>query len=792
MRQKRAAALSSAGPRWDKAVTVLFSVFLLFLMHLSTEPFSVAAAFAALALCIGRAPWRLGRERFCVPVLGLLAFMALYGAAAIYSPFGGTAAREFGWALTAFAVSVLVLLRLEKRHIRGLLWGFAAVCGVIGLLCTSSACDGPLFRMFCGLAGFFGVDGVYGGISQVAGRVNGIYNDANVSASILALGTLVSLCLVQTSEDRRQRLAACVLVSVCASGILLSLSRGAVLCFALALLVWLIAAGKGRRLRLFLLMAVSALGTAVFSMLAMSLMSSGSVLPNLLAIAAGGAVFALDWAVGERLTGLFAGHKKALLAAAACFVAAVLAYAVAATQITGAYTMKGAAIDRALSLAPGTYTASGDWDGDIYVNVIARSRLEVLQSRGRYTALYSGFLDGLSFTVTGEEYELTIQLSGEPGCEVRRVVFSDGTELRLGYPLLPESLANRLQGNFFAGNSFLLRLQFDKDAWRIFCQSPLIGRGLGSTDNLYPAVQPFYYTSRYAHNHILQIMANMGLAGLAAFLTFIGGVLWLLVKALRKERDPLAAMLLACWVMMNTHSLMEINFSLQAYQCAAYVLLLAPVILYGEPLSEKGAKSGGAAVCAAAWLYLAAFGGLMGLRQSVQRSSDTLRATSMDQLLNALDGYAKKDVFDPAPYQLEYAATALQEGSGRYDVKMLAYVEKLRTSGSYPGCSGLLEYYYLPAGDFRGLFACSRECLLQRASYEEIWNGQAEFYRTEVLPAAGEENMAEFTEGVLAFQALLTETNQGRMEEIVLTEENQAFISAVCGGASYGELTGRS
>ena len=154
--------------------------------------------------------------------------------------------------------------------------------------------------------------------------------------------------------------------------------------------------------------------------------------------------------------------------------------------------------------------------------------------------------------------------------------------------------------------------------------------------------------------------------------------------------------------------------------------------------------------------------------------------------MSALDSYAKRDVFDPAPYQLEYVATAVEDSSGQYDVKMLEYVEKIRSSGNYPSCSGLPRYYYLPTGDFKGLFECSRECLLQRASYVDVWNGQAEFYREQVLPAAGEAHIDEFAEGVLAFQALLEEVNQSHLVELDLTEENRAFVDLVVSGTNQG------
>ena len=98
----------------------------------------------------------------------------------------------------------------------------------------------------------------------------------------------------------------------------------------------------------------------------------------------------------------------------------------------------------------------------------------------------------------------------------------------------------------------------------------------------------------------------------------------------------------------------------------------------------------------------------------------------------------------------------------------------------------MLTYYYLPAGDFQSLFECSRECLLQRASYAEVWNDQLAFYRDKVLPAAGEEKVDTVIEGVLAFQTLLAEVNQDRVEKIVLAEKNQAFVDLVSSAPSLG------
>lgn len=791
MKRKNNWGMALTGPRWDAAAAVFFSILLFLCMHAWTEPFAVGMAVLALVLTLGRTPWRLARERFCVPALGFLAYVVLYGISAVWSPFGASSPREFRGALIAFAVAALVFFRVEKHQVRKLLWVLAAVCAVVSLLCTSFACDGPLYKALCSLMDLFHYGEVYRvEIRNVAGRVNGVYNDANVSGSILALGTLVSLYLAQTGKQWWERLLACLLVSTSAVGILLSVSRGAILCFGVSLLVWLIVTEKTQRFRLFLLMVIAAAVTGAASMAAMPMIAAGAVLPNVLAVASGGVIFLLDWVVGERIAVALSGHGRAITAVFGVIAAAAAVFAIAALNVTGPYEFQRYEnIIRSRELKPGEYimTVEGDFSEECRAYIYKVSDIEALL--GETTVLYDGPLDMATFTVPEDASQVFFRLYGYEGDTFQSAFLSDGTKIPLDYKFLPEAIVTRLQRGIFSDNSYLLRVQFMKDALKLFVQKPVFGHGLGSTDNLYPAVQPFYYTSRYVHNHILQIMSDMGLLGLVSILAFIGGVLWLLIRQLRSSRDPLLALLLACWVMINTHSLMEINFSIQPYECVAFILLLLPVVLYGTPLSEAAAKMGGAAVCAVFWGYLAVFGWFLGQRQTVRRESTNLQVTNIGEAMAAMEDFARRDIFEPEAYEVQYVLSAVQNTTGEYDVKMLEYVEKLRYSGNYPACSSLTVGYYLKAGDFRGLFACSRDCMLQRASYAQIWNSEVEFYRDSVLPAAGAEHADEFAEGVLAFQALLDEVNRDRMQEVVLTEENQGFLDLVAEAVS-AELSG--
>lgn len=788
MKRKSVSSLSLTGPRWDTAAVLFFGVLLFLSMHVWTEPYAVGLAFLALVLTVGRTPWRLARERFCVPALGFVAYVVLYGISSVYSPFGYSAPREIRGGLIAFAVAALVLFRAERRHVRKLLWALAAISAVVSLLCTSFACDGPLYKGLCSLMDLFDYGVVYRTeIQNSVGRVNGVYNDANVSGSILALGTLVSLYLAQTGKRWWERLLACVLVTASAVGILLSISRGAILCFGLSLVVWLIAAGKGSRLRLFLLMVIAAAVTGAASMAAFPAIAQGAVLPNVLAVAAGGVVFLLDWALGERVAAVLSGQEKAVGVVIGVMVVGVVVFAVAAVTVTEPYEFVHAdAFRRGVDLKPGEYTVSaeGDFQEDFRLYVHKTSYLETALQE--MTELYSGPLSGASFSVPEDTTQVFLAFYGSEGDVLRSVILSDGTKIPMKYKFLSEEIAYRLNRGVFSDDSYVYRVQFMKDALKLFAQKPLFGHGLGSTDNLYPTVQPFYYTSRYVHSHIIQVMSDMGLLGLVSFLAFLGGALWLLVKQLRNSREPLVAMLLACWVMINSHSLMEINFSVQPYECMAFVLLLLPVVLYGTPLSAAAAKVGGAVVCVVFWVYLGVFGWFLGQRQIARRESANLQVFSVDEAMAALERFAERDIFEPEGYQVQYVLSAVQNTTGEYDVKMLEYVDKLRYSGNYPACSALPAGYYLKIGDFVELFACSRDCMLQRASYAQIWNDEVAFYRDSVLPVAGAEHADVFAEGVLAFQALLDEVNADRIGKVVLSEENQAFLDLVSEAVDAG------
>ena len=161
------------------------------------------------------------------------------------------------------------------------------------------------------------------------------------------------------------------------------------------------------------------------------------------------------------------------------------------------------------------------------------------------------------------------------------------------------------------------------------------------------------------------------------------------------------------------------------------------------------------------------------------REMETFSTDSASEFMDTTKKLVSRDWLDHEQNQLNFVGNAVRLNSVWYNGTMREYVEELRKSGTYTACSGLARYYYLPRGEFEELFACSREGIAQEASTKEAWNLQLNFYRNEVLPAAGAENMDVFIDGVLALRDYLAAYSEGRLEEIELTEENQAFMDDV-------------
>lgn len=772
--------------RKDTLMVVLYSILLLLAMTVQTGTVSMILCALAFLSLLGKKPLSRFEQRLSVPVLGLLAFAVVYGAAAIYTPFGVSGMKEFYKLLAAFSLAVILLARFEREHVPGLLWGGASVSTVIALISLDMSCGQVLFGPFNDLMNALGTDYTSALPEYFSARVNGLYNDANVTACLFSLSLFAALYLLKSSACVWRRLAASLLAGVNAVSILLTGSRGAMLCFAAACLVWL-AAERANRVGLFLLLVETAAAMLAAGVPASSMVTNGNETAVVLCLLSGLILFVLDVLAGRRLEPVLSAYKKAALAAVGALCAVVVLACAAAVLHTGPYTFAADGDTVTYILhdgVSGEVTLTGDVDGDPEVLIYSQNSLERYRSGG--PTLYTGPLSQCVFTVPEDAVEVHVRVIGQAGETLRRLTVSDGTEITLNYPWLPDVISSRLLNDrLLGGNSTFMRQLYVKDTCALIAKAPLMGHGLGSTENLTRSVQSFQYESKYAHNHLLQTMSDTGLVGTVFALCFVLGSAWLCLQAVRKEKDGLAAALLASWVMMNLHSLMEINFSVRGFKCFAYMLLVLPILLYAKPLlagetakTRKQTKTVGILVTVLYALYLAVFGGLLESARMTDRKAEQFQTSDVYEYLDFLRGCVRGNVFDHDSYQRSYVANAVQLNDRAYNGDLAKYMKQLRASGTYENDSALSRYYYLPRQEWSEMFDCSLEGIRQVRSSPDGWNYQMDFYREEVLPAMGADNVSAFVDGVLALgNALDAMNDEGRLEPVALNETNQSFLT---------------
>lgn len=769
-------------PLYDRLFVVGFAVLLFFAMTVQTVPMSLILAAVALALSFGREGYARFRGRLGIPVLGFLAFLILCGAASLYTSFGAYAYGEYTKLLASGALGLLLLARGREQNAGGLLFGFSAVCGVIGLLCIDAGCRGPLFRGFASFMEGLG-DAAYQSLDQATytgARFDGIYNDANLTGSLMALAVLVGLYLIRTGRKPWERFAACFLTGLSAVAFFTAMSRGAILCFGATLLAYLLIAGKEERLGLFFTMAAMGISMVVFGVVSTSLLAGGSFWGTLAALPSGVLLWLLNEFPARKAASALAGHGKLLAGVLGGGIAAGIAAVILALTLTEPFVFtESNFLYRGADVEGGeTYTFSGDWDKSSEITVLVYGSTREQELTSVTETYYNGPLEEASFTVPEDVGHVLMQFRGPAGLELRQVSLSDGTEIPMAYTLLPDNIANRLQKNIFEDSSFLLRLQYDIDGWTLFKESPLAGHGLGATEGLLTSVQPFFYESLYLHNHLLQVMDETGLLGLAAFLAFILGTAVLLIRQLRKARTPLVAMLLACLVMMNLHGLMEISFSVQMFQCAAFFLLLLPTVCYGTYTEGRKRRAAGIVVLVVSDLWLVISVALLGGSLLAQKEYRELDAAGMTtgSFIETLERLDRMDAYNDQSYKVNLMGNALQAGGISNEGTAARCARELRETGEFDSCYYVAAYYYLPLGQLENFFDVLQEGLLQERSNSEAWNSAMNL----CIQAFSQIDPAEadtFAEGVRGIGEAMDRANAYLLVPVALTEENAALLN---------------
>lgn len=552
---------------------------------IGTKWLTLLAGFGVIALLL------LGdRKRIWnLPSLLLLGYAAFSWVTIFWAMSGKFHLREGSKILIAVFFFLLVAMhgRFDRAFARRVMGVIAGISALYALLSVEAVSTGLTKTLLVRLPMWDTEK-----IMFQSSRLNGIFGNANIEASIYAIGIFCAVALVCGAEKKWQRALWAAAAAVDALAFLLVFSMGAMACFAAAVVVYLIFAGK-ERVAALLRMLEAAVPAFLCGFAAFALFGSGRVglvLPVLLANAAVASV--LELTVMEKLSRVLEKHQRAAFGVLIGAVLCVVVYAVAALYVTGPYTF-GMAIYRSARLNAGEHTITVEADGEVWLTIFSRDRLELLNMT--QTGLYDGPAEGsVAFEVPEGSKITVVLMSAAEGVTVRGAVIDGEQALPLRHKLLPGFASERIQ-YVGASTSEEQRATFREDALKLWKLSPIVGSGVGAFETGVTRVQDYPYETRYVHQHYLQILLEDGVVGLALYIGALVTMLLALWKRRKQTREDefywLYPALCAEFVMNGLQMLWDVSMSMIVFLCMTYALYGLIVGACAEPFAEKVAAA---------------------------------------------------------------------------------------------------------------------------------------------------------------------------------------------------------
>lgn len=728
-----------------------------------------------------------------LPSLLLLGYAAFSWVTIFWAMSGKFHLRE--WSKILIAVFFFLLVAMHKkfngafaRRVMGVIAGISAIYALLSVEAVSTGLCKPL------LARLPALDAEK--IVFQNSRLNGIFGNANIEASIYAIGIFCAIALMCGAEKKWQRALWAAAAAVDALAFLLVFSMGAMACFAAAVVVYLIFAGKGRVAAL-LRMLEAAVPAFLCGFAAFALFGSGRVglvLPVLLANAAVAAV--LELTVMEKLSRVLEKHQRAAFGVLIGAVLCVAVYAVAALNVTGPYTF-GAFIDRSARLSAGEHTIQIEADGEVTLDIFTRNRLELLNVT--QTGIYDGSAEGTVYFTVPEGSEITlVRMDAAEGVTVRSALIDKTRALPLRYKLLPGFAADRIQF-IGASTSEAQRETFRTDALRLWKLSPVVGNGVGAFETGVTSVQDYPYETKYVHQHYLQVLLEDGVVGLALFAGALAAMLLALWKKRKQMQENeyywLYPALCAEFVMNGAQMCWDVSMSMIVFLCMTYAVYGLIVATCAEPFAEKAAaeENGKKKKAQAKGFDTSLLARNIGIGFTAvvlltlcgnlyAASKANAPVGSTDEFMSNLSAAARLDLYEHNDQKLSYVVASLNEGGEAYRAQADEYAAQLAVAQSNTIPRYLVDYYlrteqYDKAIDEAILGAS------YSASDANTWDDCAALlnealFQNMLTPLLTEERaalMAKLTEYYDALQAY----NASALVPVELSESAQAFFDKI-------------
>lgn len=687
---------SSGQLPWLIVLTVLF--FLAVCFSAAAYIKVTVVVLICLTLLCGALCFSTLRRRIRLPLVMLLLMVLMGGISTTYALSGKFALSEFLKLMSALCSGLLLLMltpgegAAPGRRIATVLEGTAALAALFSIdLVSTRLLSTPLLSLLgSGSADYQNLPGVESGV-----RITSIFTNPNIFAGCVGIGVLLSLGLVLSSTGRKERRVHLCCLYVSATAFVLAFSMGAIAAIAAAFLIYLLLEHKDRRDSLLILMVETLILVAVSVMLTSvtALDTWDGIQPvPLLCLIVGAVLLCLaDRFVGIPLAEKIRGRGKLLLIVILLILVLLVGFVIAALSITGSITLEAnETLRRAAYPAPGDYTLSAQADGEITVTVETQNRQDTMMHTS--TVLYKGPLSDAAFTVPEDSMVVYFRFDAAQSATLDSVQYT-GTEsgtIALNYKLLPDFIANRLQG-LRANQNAIQRVVFFEDGIKLFKDSPVIGFGLGAFENAIHRVQSFFYETKYVHNHYIQTLLETGIIGLIFFVGLLAASAAAILRARKKEDfHPLTPALGALLIFMAIHAATEVVFSAYPYLPMAFGVFMLINLCCANTLPMKWlTEKVKVVIVAVAAALMIVFLILLSNNMAARRITDK------NLTFTALERSISLDKFEWADYELSYVMSSLNgDLPEEITAKAAQYAQDLEKVNSNTIPLHLAQYYF--------------------------------------------------------------------------------------------------
>lgn len=728
-----------------------------------------------------------------LPSLLLLGYAAFSWVTIFWAMSGKFHLRE--WSKILIAVFFFLLVAMHKkfdgafaRRVMGAIAGISAIYALLSIEAVSTGLTKTL------LARLPALDAEK--IVFQNSRLNGIFGNANIEASIYAIGIFCAVALVCGAERKWQRILFTVTLSFSAFAFLLVFSMGAIACFIAAVAAYLIFAGKGRSAAL-LRMLSAAVPTLVCGFIAFALLNSErSALVLALLLANAGVSALLELTVSARLSAVLERHEKLAFGVLIAVALGAAVYIAAALKVTGPYTF-GSFIDRSAKLGVGEHTVTVEADGEVTGWIYSWDTLGMLT--GERTSLHYGKVEQEVTIHVPEGSEICgFNFSAEPGVTIYRAVIDGVQEIPLNFRLLPGFAANRLQ-TISASSSPIIRAMYRQDALRLWRFSPVVGNGIGAFETGVTSVQDYPYETKHVHQHYLQVLLEDGVVGLALFAGALAAMLLALWKKRKQMQENeyywLYPALCAEFVMNGAQMCWDVSMSMIVFLCMTYAVYGLIVATCAEPFAEKAAaeENGKKKKAQAKGFDTSLLARNIGIGFTAvvlltlcgnlyAASKANAPVGSTDEFMSNLSTAARLDLYEHNDQKLSYVVASLNEGGEAYRAQADEYAAQLAGAQSNT-IPRYLVGYYLQTEQYDKAIDEAILGASYSASDADTWDDCAALlnealFQNMLTPLLTEERaalMAKLTEYYDALQAY----NASALVPVELSESAQAFFDKI-------------